>query len=237
MRSLRLRYDGQRPHVDEVRVAHAVGQQARHPDDAVTVARDRDVLRLFEGALQRRGRASVVEVVGREVGFGRRPVDTGEVVVDAHRHALMMTQARYFAVMTSETDVERLYRDLLSRWNERDAAGFGALFAGAGSIVGFDGSCVESPTAITEHLASIFADHQPATYVAKVREVRPLGPGASLSYRQAVGLQKALLAPVPRSHRAVAAIGGALGEIRTHTVRVLNPFPLPVGIRGRGLPP
>jgi hypothetical protein len=32
----------------------------------------------------------------------------------------------------------------------------------------------------------------------------------------------------------------ALGEIRTHTVRVLNPFPLPVGIRGPagyGLPP
>jgi len=26
---------------------------------------------------------------------------------------------------------------------------------------------------------------------------------------------------------------GALGEIRTHTVRVLNPFPLPVGIRGQ----
>ena len=26
---------------------------------------------------------------------------------------------------------------------------------------------------------------------------------------------------------------GALGEIRTHTVRVLNPFPLSVGIRGR----
>lgn len=26
---------------------------------------------------------------------------------------------------------------------------------------------------------------------------------------------------------------GALGEIRTHTARVLNPFPLPVGIRGR----
>jgi hypothetical protein len=32
----------------------------------------------------------------------------------------------------------------------------------------------------------------------------------------------------------------ALGEIRTHTGRVLNPFPLPVGIRGPadyGLPP
>jgi two-component system, response regulator PdtaR len=28
-------------------------------------------------------------------------------------------------------------------------------------------------------------------------------------------------------------LSGALGEIRTHTARVLNPFPLPVGIRGR----
>ena len=28
--------------------------------------------------------------------------------------------------------------------------------------------------------------------------------------------------------------GGAPGETRTHTVRVLSPLPLPIGIRGRG---
>jgi hypothetical protein len=33
---------------------------------------------------------------------------------------------------------------------------------------------------------------------------------------------------------ASGLVEGALGGIRTHTVRVLSPFPLPVGIRGPG---
>jgi hypothetical protein len=37
-----------RPHVDQIGVAHAVRQQARHADDAAAVARERDVLRLLE---------------------------------------------------------------------------------------------------------------------------------------------------------------------------------------------
>lgn len=77
-------------------------------------------------------------------------------------------------------EVEALYRSLLDRWNHGDAEGYGALFSADGSIVGFDGSCVESPATIAEHLASIFADHRTATYVAKVREVRALGDGAAL---------------------------------------------------------
>jgi uncharacterized protein (TIGR02246 family) len=71
-------------------------------------------------------------------------------------------------------EVESLYRRLLDRWNERDAAGYGALFSEDGSLVGFDGSCVESAASIAEHLRSIFADHRPATYVAKIREIRQL---------------------------------------------------------------
>ncbi len=82
--------------------------------------------------------------------------------------------------MTVADEVEALYRDLLARWNERDAGGYGALFDRDGSLVGFDGSCVESQTLITEHLRSIFSDHQPATYVAKVREIRELGAGVAL---------------------------------------------------------
>ena len=82
--------------------------------------------------------------------------------------------------MTVTEEVEALYRTLLERWNERDAAGYGALFDDLGSIVGFDGSSVERPAGITAHLASIFSDHEPATYVAKVREVRELGGGAAL---------------------------------------------------------
>ena len=90
-----------------------------------------------------------------------------------------MTASRY-ADATTEVEVEALFANLLGRWNDRDASGYAALFADDGSLVGFDGSPVESAAAIGEHLRSIFADHQPATYVAKVREVRPLGPDTTL---------------------------------------------------------
>jgi uncharacterized protein (TIGR02246 family) len=89
--------------------------------------------------------------------------------------------------VTAPADVEALYRQLLASWNDRDAGGFGGLFTDDGSLVGFDGSPVESARSITDHLAGIFADHQPAAYVAKVREVRPLGPGVAL-LRSVVGM-------------------------------------------------
>jgi uncharacterized protein (TIGR02246 family) len=89
--------------------------------------------------------------------------------------------------MVSSDDVRALHQELLERWNERDGSGYGALFTGDGSMVGFDGSCVESGAAIAEGLRAIFDDHTPATYVAKVREVRELGPGVML-LRAVVGM-------------------------------------------------
>ena len=90
-----------------------------------------------------------------------------------------MTASRY-ADATTEVEVEALFASLLGRWNDRDASGYSALFTEDGSLVGFDGSSVESAAAIDEHMRAIFADHQPATYVAKVREVRALGPDTTL---------------------------------------------------------
>ena len=77
-------------------------------------------------------------------------------------------------------DVVDLYRRLLEGWNVRDAAAFGANFAADGSTVGFDGSQMDGREAIRAELGRIFADHTPATYVAKVREVRELGADAVL---------------------------------------------------------
>ena len=74
----------------------------------------------------------------------------------------------------------RLHAALLDCWNRRDATGFAALFAPEGNIVGFDGSQVDGARAIEAHLRRIFADHTPASYVAIVREVRRIGPGAGL---------------------------------------------------------
>ena len=79
-----------------------------------------------------------------------------------------------------ECGVETLYHELLDRWNQRDASGFATLFRDDGSMVGFDGTSVESAASIKDHLAEIFDNHVPPTFVAKVREIRPLGPDAAL---------------------------------------------------------
>jgi uncharacterized protein (TIGR02246 family) len=75
---------------------------------------------------------------------------------------------------------DALYQRLLECWNNRDAAGYADLFTGDGSLVGFDGSCIETRAKIAEHLESIFDDHTPAAYVGKIREVRRLAPSVAI---------------------------------------------------------
>ena len=82
--------------------------------------------------------------------------------------------------MTLRTEIADLYDSLLRCWNEKDAAAYAALFAEEGVVVGFDGTSIESPSSIRDHLESIFADHDPATYVAMVEDVRLLGAGVAL---------------------------------------------------------
>jgi uncharacterized protein (TIGR02246 family) len=79
-----------------------------------------------------------------------------------------------------ENDVRALHQALLERWNERDAAGMAALFAGHGSMVGFDGSAVDGRGAIEAHLAPIFRDHPTPAFVAKVKKVRVLAEDVAL---------------------------------------------------------
>ncbi len=75
---------------------------------------------------------------------------------------------------------EALYERLLDAWNARDPRAYANEFSAEGSLVGFDGSSVETPSEIFQHLSSVFDDHTPATYDAVVRDVRPLGHGAAL---------------------------------------------------------
>jgi len=89
--------------------------------------------------------------------------------------------------MMAISDIEALYRGILTSWNNGNAGAFGDAFTEDASMVGFDGSPVESRRSITEHLRGIFADDQPARFVAKVREVRQLGPGVML-LRSVVGM-------------------------------------------------
>jgi len=67
-----------------------------------------------------------------------------------------------------------LYTRLLEAWNARDADAFASLFTADASVVGFDGSLMNSAAQVASELRAIFAHHQTASYVAKVREVRQL---------------------------------------------------------------
>ena len=67
-----------------------------------------------------------------------------------------------------------LYTRMLEAWNARDADAFASLFTANASVVGFDGSQMDGTVQIASELQAIFAHHQTASYVAKVREVRQL---------------------------------------------------------------
>ena len=86
-----------------------------------------------------------------------------------------------------ESHVRELYRRLLEAWNKRDAHRFAALYEENGNQIGFDGSQINGQADIETHLGQIFADHQTATYVGKVREVRFLNEETTI-LRAVVGM-------------------------------------------------
>ncbi|HKI22472.1 MAG TPA: SgcJ/EcaC family oxidoreductase [Gaiellaceae bacterium] len=81
---------------------------------------------------------------------------------------------------TNAATPEQLYRAVLKCWNVRNAAGFAGLFESEGHSIGFDGSEMHGPEEIESALGEIFADHETAAYVAKIREVRLLTPELAL---------------------------------------------------------
>lgn len=96
---------------------------------------------------------------------------------------LSSTPAHHPASRVGNLTLERtmdLYTQLLTAWNNRDAQSFAALFAETGSAVGFDGSQMNGRVEIATSLRAIFSTHQTASYIAKVREIRPLGSHAVL---------------------------------------------------------
>lgn len=74
--------------------------------------------------------------------------------------------------MKDEREVSGLYRELLSCWNQRNAATFAGLFTEDGNTVGFDGSTLNGRAQIDSNLSQIFAHHPTAAYVGKIRSTR-----------------------------------------------------------------
>lgn len=83
--------------------------------------------------------------------------------------------------------IEELHKKLLTCWNKQDANGMAALFTNDGNVIGFDGSQVDGKNQIQKEMQKIFTDHQTASYVWKVREVRFLNEDIAL-LRAAVGM-------------------------------------------------
>jgi uncharacterized protein (TIGR02246 family) len=88
-----------------------------------------------------------------------------------------------------EDQIQLLYRTLIDAWNDRDAERFAAVFLDDGASIGFDGSELEGRHGIQAELRAIFAEHETAPYIVKVRSVELLA--------QNVGLLRAVAGMVP----------------------------------------
>ncbi len=55
----------------------------------------------------------------------------------------------------ANTQIEKLYRELLDFWNSQDAKGMASLFFRDGSIVGFDGSQMNGKMQIESEIGQI----------------------------------------------------------------------------------
>ncbi|MFD4422663.1 SgcJ/EcaC family oxidoreductase [Agromyces sp. NPDC058484] len=84
--------------------------------------------------------------------------------------------------MDAEVAARTLYQRLLDGWNARDAEAMTSVLAADALVVGFDGSQMDGREAATSELDRIFADHEPARYVARIRWVRSQGDDSALLY-------------------------------------------------------
>ena len=76
--------------------------------------------------------------------------------------------------------MRELYRQIIDGWNDHSGDAFAAPFADEGEMIGFDGSRTAGRERIASELNRIFADHETAPYVVKVRDVRALGSDAAV---------------------------------------------------------
>ncbi len=86
-----------------------------------------------------------------------------------------------------ERQISTLYQNLLDAWNRRSATDYAAIFQEDAHVVGFDGSMMNGKAEIETTLTRIFADHQTASYIGKIREIQFRAPAVAL-LRAVVGM-------------------------------------------------
>jgi uncharacterized protein (TIGR02246 family) len=107
-----------------------------------------------------------------------------------------------------EAAVARLYEAVISGWNDHDGDAFAAPFAADGIVIGFDGSEIDGRDAIASEMTRIFADHETAPYVTKVKSLLLLSPEVAL-LRAVVGMippGQTELEPARNAHQTVVAV-------------------------------
>ena len=82
--------------------------------------------------------------------------------------------------MDVENEIVSLYERLINGWNRQNAAAMAAAIATDGLVIGYDGSQMLGREEVARQLEQIFADHQTATYVTKVRSVKTWGADTGL---------------------------------------------------------
>jgi len=68
--------------------------------------------------------------------------------------------------------IEKLYKELLTFWNNQSGVGMASLFAEDANVIGFDGSQMNGRQEIETELKQVFANHRTARYVWKIEEIR-----------------------------------------------------------------
>ena len=76
--------------------------------------------------------------------------------------------------------IEKLYKELLTFWNNQSASGMASLFTEDANVIGFDGSQMNGRLQIESELANVFNNHKTARYVWKIEEIRFLGSQTAL---------------------------------------------------------
>ncbi|WP_028784419.1 SgcJ/EcaC family oxidoreductase [Thalassobacillus devorans] len=107
-----------------------------------------------------------------------------------------------------EQQVRKLYEQLISAWNRRNAKGMADLFSKNGESIGFDGSQSQGPEEIFSHLDPVFRDHPTAPYVTKIKEIRFLG--------EDIAIVRAIAGMVPPGESDIKP------EVNTHQTLLLS---------------
>ena len=125
--------------------------------------------------------------------------------------------------------LEKLHGDILEAWNRQDAEAYANYFVDDALVIGFDGSEMRGNAEIAKQLATIFADHQVATYVRVVRSVRQLGEHSGLLHA-VVGMIPPGGDDVMPDRHAVQLLVGSRDDGRWRAVSLQN---TPAQMHGR----